>query len=172
MCGRCGSVLRAVVGLHYRCKAHGCTGMKIGDLDMWVGGLVVARLCEDVISAFMNADDSAAEAARAEEERLRRKLDEAALDCARNVISNRALGIIERELEPLIDAATKRAKELALPSALRAFSGVIGQMAAVFGLWQTTPLAAKRDIVRALAERVELRLRSAGPSPKDRVRVT
>jgi Recombinase len=176
--GRCAkpphdSPLRVFKG-DYRCSPHGCAGvyMAVADLDMWVEGQVLGRLCDkDVIGSFLGSDDAAAEAATAEAEKLEAELEAELAKYARGEVTDRMMKARELHLDGEIKEARARASRLALPGVLRPFAGILGQQAAVWGLWETTPLAAKRDIIRALAASVVLLPGKRSVMPDERVRI-
>jgi DNA invertase Pin-like site-specific DNA recombinase len=139
----------------YVCPDNHCS-IVMESADSYITEVVTAKFRRPSVVPFLMADDSKRiMEARAEAARLRAELDEwAAAD-----ISPRAYKIRESKLMPLIEAAERRAEELAVPLALGELVGAGDQ---IHAMWENTVTAARRDIVRALFESIKLMPGKAG----------
>jgi site-specific DNA recombinase len=147
-------------GRAYSCSGRGCTSIMADELDEYVSELVIARLSRpDAYSSLRQDDDAAVLAARAETEQLRVRLDEAADAAASGTISFEALSRIEAKLRPDLEAAQRRVERMGAPPALRTLLGAQGD---VRGRWEHMPLAAQRDVVKAL---MDIRVRRQNGKP-------
>jgi site-specific DNA recombinase len=148
----------------YKCTGNGThprISIPMADADEFVR-LAVFRICSrpDFYKHLVSGSDARIVQARAEAARLRAELDEwASAD-----ISAHAYQIRESKLMPLINAAETRATELAVPLALRELTAPGADIAA---RWNAMPLAARREVVRALFPDLRL-LPGHGPA-RDRI---
>jgi len=165
-CATCGSLLSA----HYARRKNGprvtalyeCTGTRhcvhvvAAAADRQASEMVVRYMSRPASYAAINAGGGikAAEA-RAEAAKLRAELDEwAAAD-----ITARAYKIKEAQLLPKILAADQRAQVLAVPRPLR---DLASPGADVRARWEAMPVAARREVLKALRITVEV-IPAAGP---------
>jgi site-specific DNA recombinase len=150
-CGVCLGPLQARTnerGRQYSCHGRGCVSIMADPLDDYVGAHVVARLSRaDAYATLRQDDDASILAARTEVETLRQRLDEAADAAAGGSISIEALSRMEQTLRPQLEAAQGRLETATIPVALR---GLLDAKGDVRGRWEAMPLAAQRDVVRAL----------------------
>jgi len=148
-----------MVTFKYWCSEHKGHYNKVvmDDADAFVVAAVKRRLAKpDVYSHLTAGNDEKIIQARAEAARLRAELDEwAAAD-----ISPRAYKIREDKLLPLIDAADKRANELAIPLPLRELATPGTDIDA---RWDAMVVAAKRDVIRLLFPKLRL-VPGSGPA--------
>jgi site-specific DNA recombinase len=160
-CGTCGQPVqpdpprnRRISAIYVCPDNHASIIMRAA--DEYISDIIKRKFKRPSMGPFLMADDSKKiMEARAEAARLRAELDEwASAD-----ISARAYKIREEKLMPLIEAAEKRAEELAVPLALRELMGAGDKIDA---MWENTIVAARRDIVRALFGSVKLMPGKAG----------
>jgi DNA invertase Pin-like site-specific DNA recombinase len=159
-CATCGSPL----SVHYARRKTGprtaalyeCTGTRhcvhviVAAADQQVTGMVVRYMSRPSSYAAINTGGGikAAEA-RAEAAKLRAQLDEwAAAD-----ITARAYKIKEAQLLPKIHAAEQRAQLLTVPRPLR---DLTTPGADVRARWEAMPVAARREVLKALSITVEV----------------
>jgi DNA invertase Pin-like site-specific DNA recombinase len=166
-CGVCGAPVEVnplrnrMKTLKYQCSAHevghSCK-LAMDDADSFVTKAVIGRLSAPDFYQHLagGGNEEKIIQARADAARLRAELDEwAAAD-----ITPRAYAIREAKLLPLIEAAEKRATELAVPLALRDLASPGTDVAA---RWAAMAVAARREVVRLLFPRLTL-LDGTGPA--------
>lgn len=152
-CGACGGELSAIRG-RYRCMGTGCgLTMREADADTVVTRLIVALLSRpDYYTALRQAGsdhDAEVIAARAEVTALRGRLDEWRASAAAGQTSPESLAVIEARLTAELRAAQTRAERAVVPPALRA---IVTPGQDVGLRWDAAPLAARRDVIRAVAQ--------------------
>jgi site-specific DNA recombinase len=163
-CGECGSALAAdtprkrMVTYKYRCSGQPhCSSVPMADADEFIALAVRKKLSEPgFYKHLVSGSDERVVRARAEAARLRAELDE----WATADISARAFGLREAKLLPLIEAAEKRAEELAVPLPLRDLATPGEDIQA---RWDAMPVAARRDVIRLLFPDLRL-LPGKGPA--------
>lgn len=158
-CAVCGSVLSA----HYvrqvkdpRAAMYECTSTRhcvhvvAAAADHQVSEMVIAYMSRPASYAAINAGGGVQAAeARTEAAKLRAELDEwAAAD-----ITARAYKIKEAQLLPKIQVAEQRAQVLAVPRPLR---DLASPGADVRARWEAMPVAARREVLKALSITVEV----------------
>ncbi|MEQ4301576.1 recombinase family protein [Plantactinospora sp. B6F1] len=157
-CSVCGSTLRSVSrsqggAYAYQCRNPECykvSGSARG-LEGTIEPLILLRLTGPDADTIFNpdSDDSAVEAARAEEKRLRDHLDSfysRAADPAAG-LSAAGLAAVEARLLPQIEAAAAKVDRLSMPSELAEFTSAKD----IADKWSGLPARKRRDVVRALA---------------------
>jgi hypothetical protein len=151
-CGVCSSWTygekprKRMAAFRYTCNGllRHCTTVPMDEADEFVTAAIKKRLRQpDFYRNLTAGNDKEIIQARAEAARLRHELDE----WAASDISARAYAIREEKLLPLIEAAEKRAEELAVPLALRELAE---PGADIDARWDAMHIAAKRDAVRLL----------------------
>ena len=150
VCGVCDAGLKTVK-LAYRCPIS-CVSVTRADLDPLVTELVLRRLgAPDVYERLRKVGEQAdkeAIAAKAEVARLRADLDKWRRSAARGQTTPESLAVIEGELTAQIRDADRRAAP-SLPPELR---GMVGPDVDVRERWEAAPIAARRAVIRTLAE--------------------
>lgn len=140
---------------------RGCTAIVADWLDTWVEERVKTRLARDDIYTQLVAPDHAASvAARARAEELGQQLDKARAATAALTMSVESFTAIEATLAPAITAAKNEARALTIPRALRELAGKPRDH--IDAVWPGMPVAAQRDIIRTLLEKIEL-AKAIGP---------
>lgn len=127
----------------YRCSTHGCCSINADVMDAFVRAVIDGYLARSDVRAALGRGSSAdpgVAAAHAEAERLRGELQEYKALAAGGGIAAVDYAEIAQGLRARIDEQTARAKELALPSALRSLKVD----------WEDIPAA--RQAIAALAE--------------------
>lgn len=156
------------------CCQSGCVWVPRGPADRLVRGAMIAFLSRDDVYALLRqaGEDADREvlAARDEVARLRADLDRWRLSAARGPTTPETMAVVEAELTRQIREADRRAERAAIPPALRQ---VLEPGRDVAQRWDDAPIAARRDLIRAL---VVVQLHPAGRdhtvSIADRVRIT
>jgi site-specific DNA recombinase len=147
-CGKCG-------GPMYVGKAHGKPTYECAPgrghltrnqahLDAYVTTVLLERLAT-VDFSDLHAEDPDAVEARAEAARLRKLLDDAALEYGAEKISASMLGKVEADLTPKIKAAEKRARAATVPPNLDELAGP-----GVDARWDALTIEQQREVVRVL----------------------
>lgn len=156
LCGCCRRVLRVKpLGPHrqlrYHCPWTGCLRVtaSLAQMDAFVDEVITARLRQpDAAAVFAAAaDEGAANAARRHLDMLRDRLDEHVREATAGRLSARSLGIVERELQPQIDAAEREWQRLLTPAALQGYDPVV-----LADEWPDLPVGRRRAVILALAE--------------------
>jgi hypothetical protein len=124
--------------------------------------VTAALAAPDVYPHLIAGNDEEAVAAHAEAVTLREQLSE----WARASVSPHAYRIKEEQLLPRIEAAERRARQLAVPPPLRRLAD---PAAIVADVWEELPVGARRDVVRVLFEAIRL-TPGTGPA-QDRITV-
>jgi site-specific DNA recombinase len=164
-CDACGKPVQVntlrcrMTTLKYWCSEHQGHSNRVSmdEADQFVTLAVKRRVARpDLYKHLVVGNDERIVQARAEAARLRHELDE----WANADISAHAYGIREAKLMPLIEAADKRASELAVPVALRELAA---PGADVDARWEGMPVAARRDVIRLLFPQLRL-LDGTGPA--------
>ena len=157
-CTACGSLLSAHYARRkngpraalYECAGRRCVHVVAAAADAQASEMVIRYMSRPSSYAAINAGGGikAAEA-RTEAAKLRGELDEwAAAD-----ITARAYKIREAQLLPKIQAAEQRAQVLAVPRPLR---DLASPGADVRARWEAMPVAARREVLKALRITVEV----------------
>lgn len=169
-CGNCGSTMCAAAG-RYRCTPRGCAGIVQADADELVTAAILARLSSpDVYAQLRHAgetDDRDTLEAEAEVGRLDATLTEWRRSAAKGQTTPASLAVIEADLTGQIKAARARVDRASVPPALREVLEP-GQDVAV--RWAGLTLAAKRAVIRRLADVVVLPTRVQGSKRFDPTR--
>jgi DNA invertase Pin-like site-specific DNA recombinase len=162
-CGSCGEFMASDLPKYgkrrYKCSEakRDCPSIFMDDADTFVTAAVKKRMSKpDFYKHLVAGNDKEIVRARAEAARLRAELDE----WAASDISARAYAIREEKLLPLIQAAEKRAEELAIPVALRELAK---PGADIDARWDAMRIAARRDAIRLLLPDLRL-LPGRGPA--------
>jgi site-specific DNA recombinase len=173
-CGTCGKGMAGDPPRNRRINAiYVCpdnhSSILMSAADEYITEVIKAKFRRPSMAPFLMTEDTEKiMAARAEAARLRAELDE----WAQSDISARAYKLREEKMMPLIEAAEKRAEELAVPLALRDLV-VAGDD--IDAMWDNTVPAARRDIVRALFDSVKLTPGKAGSDrgkpARDRIKI-
>jgi DNA invertase Pin-like site-specific DNA recombinase len=145
-CAECaGPLSGAANGRWYKCAERSCTYISREALDLYATEWVIAYLEKHGKQALAEgaSSDREALAAQAEADRLQAQLDSLAADLS---LSERTLAIREAALLPKIAAARDRARRAALPPVLAGMLTEDGIRAA----WHRAPLAARRELLKAL----------------------
>jgi site-specific DNA recombinase len=150
-CGRCGGPIRATVNrttLSYKCAENACVSRKRSVVDALVTSAVLQRLAQPNVAALARGPrQDQAEDHLAEAERLRQRLDEAAMAYAEGIIDLRQMQLISNELRPLSEAAELRAQHV---EQSRLFGGLPSEPDAVAAAWESWSLTRRRAMVDAL----------------------
>lgn len=151
ICDVCDGPLRARE-IYYHCT-KGCINIRREMADDFVREVIIARLSrKDAYTALRQEgaeSDREVLAAEGEEARLRGELDGWRLSAARGNTTPESLAVIEADLTRRIAEAARRAKEAAMPPALRA---MLEPGADVRTRWQEATVNARREVIRILAE--------------------
>jgi len=149
----CGSVLEAVGDMRYRCSRDGCITILKHPTDDFVERLVLGRICDpDVYARLRQAGDNTDREiveARAEVGRLDDQLAEWRRSASAGVTSPESLAVIEADLKRQIAQAQARANRAEIPPFLRE---LVKPGVDTRARWAAAPLAARRDVVRAVAD--------------------
>lgn len=162
-CGKCGAPLSArdvkTLGVwSVNCSRKDCVSTREAWLDEPIELLVKARLKRpDAYEAFAASDDKAVVEAQREAAELRARLDAFIDRAADGEISDDALARIEGKLRPKIEAADRRAREAAVPRALR---DLVEPGADVDARWKAMSVPARREVIGIILDRIAL-----DPSP-------
>jgi hypothetical protein len=149
------AVKRGTAGDRYYVCPPGCVGVKVDWVDAFLGGLVVERLSRpDVYDGLTATDDAAVLAARREVEDLQNRLDQCWDLVAAGRLSPEGAATVEERLKPQIEAAEQRARVAAVPPQLRALLDPAGD---VQELWESSSVAARKDVLRAVLTSVRVR---------------
>ncbi len=159
-CGVCEAVLyaQAPTGRHrspyYTCSGSHCTALSVAAMDSFIEKLVIARCSKtDIYDRLVQGSDQAAVAARGEAEELQARLRTHRSLSIRGEITPESFAVIEQELKPMIDAAERRAAQLAVPLPLRDLTAPGTDVKA---RWGGMEVAAQREVVRLLLASVVL----------------
>jgi site-specific DNA recombinase len=155
-CGAHINVNPALARPRYKCL-HGCLSIDQWAADEWVTWQLLDRLAQpDARVVFARGGDDLQEA-EAEVARLTRQLDEAREAFADDVISPAALGVKEKRLAPLLDAAQKRVREARNADAVLDLLGE-GEFTVDVGRprWAAMPVAARRTVVKTVFTSITL----------------
>ncbi len=148
----CGSGLD-VARARYRCARDGCVGGKQADIDDFVTEMVIARLERpDLYRRLRKAGEESDRdliAAQKQVAELEHQLDTWRRSAAAGKTSPESLAIIEADLKAQIRTAKRREERASIPVALR---NILEPGQDVRTRWNDAPMAARRDVVRALAE--------------------
>ncbi|MFI6759444.1 recombinase family protein [Micromonospora sp. NPDC050417] len=156
LCGPCRRPIRAkpiarTGALRYFCPYRGCLRVSamLVPMDASVDRIILARLRRtDATGVFAPGVDQVAIAAtRKEVRQLQGRLDEHVVESSAGRLSARALGLVERDLQPKIDAAERKLRTLLTPPALRG-----EDPAELADRWPDLPVARRRGVIVALAE--------------------
>lgn len=169
-CGECGALLvsrsGATAGARrtYVCNGNpadiystkrGCVHIVADWLDTWVTERVKNRLSqEDIYTQLAAPDQEASSAARARADELRAQLDKARAAVAALTMTVESFTAIEAAVLPAIAMADSEARSLSLPPALRKLAGRRREY--IDAAWADMPIAAQRDIIRTLLDKVEV----------------
>jgi site-specific DNA recombinase len=156
-CSVCGENVRGITDAavdRYRCAGKGHVSVKTDVADQFLDEVCIGLLVRDAPGLFEHADEAGSAAARAEAARLQARLDEAAGSYAAGRITLAQLEQITATLRPKADAASKRADDLAKPSALIGLPG--GTRAEVERRWNALSLPARKAAVRVLLPNAQL----------------
>ncbi|MEV0425398.1 recombinase family protein [Micromonospora sp. NPDC050495] len=147
----CGSGLTSVRG-RYRCFADGCVSILQAPTDDLVTRMVLGRLARPDAYAALRQEGAESDreviAARREAAELTAKLDEWRLSAAKGETSPASLAVIEADLTRKIRAAERKAEHASIPPALRQ---ILEPGVDVRVRWDSAPLPARREVIRALA---------------------
>lgn len=142
----------------YRCNADGCTSVGAVPMDDLVTRLILTRLARpDARRLFMPPDGQTAEI-EAEIAALEARLAEARASFASPFgISAAALAALEHAVQPQLDAARRRQRELSTNAAGLELLGD-GPFTAEVGepRWAGLPLAAQRSVVKSLFTEIKV----------------
>jgi site-specific DNA recombinase len=142
----------------YRCTDCGCVSIDLKAADTYITELVVRRLSRKDARRLFEAGNGAVKAARAEVARLEGLVEEARESFeSGDGISATALARRERALEPQLEAARQRVTEHSRSAAVLTLIGD-GQFTEETARprWEALSVAARRSVVKALFERVEV----------------
>lgn len=146
--------VKALDAWTYNCSKGGHVSTRIAWMDEPVELMIVARLSlPDAYDMFAGADDQAVMEARAEVEELRARHEAFADDAAEGKISPAALARIESRLLPQIEDAERRARDAAVPVAVRE---LVEPGADVRARWEAMTVPSKREVLRTIVERIAL----------------
>jgi site-specific DNA recombinase len=165
VCAQCGATVRGAArgGQAIYRGICGHVSIPAAEADRWIDALCIDRLARpDYADLFATGgDQAAAQQARTEARRLRAQLADwlAVLDSPAEYAAKKA------QLQPAIAAAERRATEAATPSALAGLPDADRDVVAA--RWEALTVAARKDAVRWLAPRAQLRhgKRGAGRTP-------
>lgn len=151
-CGPCGASLDFARN-RYRCSRAGCVGIRAADMDDFVTRLILGRLSRpDLYASLRKAgEESDREVidARREAAELVAQLDKWRQSAAAGQTSPESLEVIESTLKVKIRQADRKVERAAIPVALRQ---IVEPGKDVRTRWEEASVAARRDVVRALAE--------------------
>jgi DNA invertase Pin-like site-specific DNA recombinase len=150
-------------GPRYRCK-RGHVSIPVPEVDAWIDTLAVHRLSQPNLADLVNAPESGADIAAAYEEiaGIRAQMREVARRVAAGRLTLDMAEEISAELGRKVTDAQRAIKATETPSALAGLPDT--DRAVVRARWDTLPLAARRDALRALAPDAELRPGKRGHS--------
>ncbi|MBA5222242.1 recombinase family protein [Streptomyces griseoaurantiacus] len=161
-CGPCGSVLKVTKkgkarSSLYVCDGKGCTGRSEEYVDAWVGAVVVARLTRpDAVEVF-GGDDSAAQDALGQAERLRKRLEEAAEEYADGILTRPQLSRITVRLKERIAAFEEEAKRLRPRLPLDTMGELLGvPLEVAEAAWEALTVVQKRKVLEVLNIKVRI----------------
>lgn len=136
---------------YYQCADDGCVSAPMAESDEYVTRLVVARLSRKDARHLWVADDSTTRAAADELARLRADLAANEASYRTGEISAKLAGARERELEPLIADAERRAQPAGVPlAALKLLDAAKISKDRVRPTWDLLPVTAQRDIIAGM----------------------
>lgn len=148
----CGGQLTAVRG-RYRCIEDGCITIVQEPTDQIVTAAIIGRLSKPDAYEALRLEDSESDRsvldARNELATLRAQLDDWRRSAIEGKTSPESLAAIEAGLSAKIRDAQRRSEHSGIPPALRQF---LDPEVDVAKRWESTPLPARRDIIRTLAE--------------------
>lgn len=135
----------------YYCKVCAGVACSVRVLDGFIDRVILHRLRQpDTERVFsVAADDGRVAALRAEEAKLRLRLDDHYAEAATGALSAAGLAAVERMLLGRIDAIEAELREVSTPSALRGLDRE--KLAAE---WADTPVVERRRVIFALADLV------------------
>lgn len=139
-------------GDRYVCHGDGCVSLAVPPADEVVSRYLCARFLLPDVRIMLAPDDSAARAARAKAAELRATLEQHYDEAAAKRLSAGGLAAMEARLLPLIAAADKRAQAAVAPGAVAELLAAadVG-LARVQQTWASLPMAARREVIAALA---------------------
>lgn len=146
----------------YRCVTDGCVAVGVAELDTLITDLVLARLARPDARAQFVPDDTEAEEARAEVARVRIELDDLARQLELGPDHGGISATLAARAEPGIRSRLVDAERRVAATATRN-----GPLLALLGdeemteqelrpRWGRLSVAARRDVVQALTERIEV----------------
>lgn len=151
-CGVCGSPLRVGTSKGteaYRCMVNYCTSRRRDYFEEYVSEVVIGRLSRPDAAALLVADEDGGDRERAaqEAERVRHRLDEAALAFAGGLITARQLATITEQLRP--ELADLEAQAAPPPDRARVLGDLVGAPD-VRKAWETLSPDKQRAVIRLL----------------------
>ena len=155
-CGVCGASMRAAQGKAYkdkrkpiyRCHGKACVTRDASKLDDLVTAVVCARLArEDAADLLLSTDGDPHAEARAEAERLRQKLLDAADDYAADIITREQMSALTAKLRPAI--ATLEVLTTPPPAPIGALRDLVTSIDVV-ATWAGLDVRQRREIVAML----------------------
>ncbi|WP_346040782.1 recombinase family protein [Actinomadura chokoriensis] len=158
-CGKCeaplsGRYVTASDAWSVNCSKTDCVSTREAWLNEPIERIVKARLKRpDAYEAFAASDDKAVVDAQREAAELRARLESFIDRAADGKITEDALGRIERRLKPKIADADRRARDAAIPRALRE---LVEPDADVDARWKAMSVPAKREVIGVILERIAL----------------
>ncbi|MEV0898359.1 recombinase family protein [Actinoplanes sp. NPDC049802] len=151
-CGVCGAPLRVGHSKStkaYRCFVKACVSRRSDYFEEYVEEIIIERLSRPDAAALLVSDDDGGERERAaqEAERVRHRLDEAALAFAGGLITARQLSTITEQLRPQL--ADLEAAAAPPPDRAKVLGRLIGSPD-VRKAWESLNRDAQRAVVRLL----------------------
>lgn len=171
-CAKCGHVLnvqwrpvKRIQRPYYRCLSSkgGCAMAPVEWLDTLITEAVIRWASQPgVYGTLTRADDKEAEAARLAYDAEKARLDEFEAKAIAGTISADSFARVAAGIRARLDDLDRRAKELAVPPAVRDLVVADSQVAAtereeqIRTRWVGMPLAARRNVVRAIFTAITL----------------
>lgn len=151
-CGVCGAPLRvghSKATLAYRCFVNSCTSRRSDYFEEYIEEIIIERLSRPNASALLTPIEDGGERERAsqEAERVRHRLDEAAVAFASGLITGRQLSTITEQLRPQL--AELEAASAPPPDREKILGGLVGAPD-VRKAWEALSRDVQRAVIRLL----------------------
>lgn len=151
MLSKCGHQMQGVPPdrgqqARYRCTKDGCIGIGMGEVDEYLTRLVVARFMRDDARDLFIADETELRRAEQQLAALEQRLESFRQSATAGETSPASLAVVERDLSPQIEGASRKVLEAEVPAAMVDLI----QSSDVRAAFDALPLAGRREVLSLL----------------------